>query len=146
MTYSGLESSRGGSNEYNESSKWIDLFYLGGVSCCFRYITTLRSASRNKLSPLAFTDSWFSFDTSQNLPADSCNVSKERSTLLPSQDFTLFIVALRVLHSLEVQALPQKNNLRKSPPNVQLKELMITHGSCCSWLCPAVVVEIILMI
>lgn len=76
---------------------------------------TLISASRNKLLPLAFTDSWLSFDTSQNLRADSCNVSKELSSLLPSQDFTLFAMASRVLHSLEVQAQPQKNNSKKSP-------------------------------
>lgn len=82
---------------------------------CFRYIMTLISASRNKLLPLAFTDSWLSFDASQNLPADSCNVSKELSSLLPSQDFTLFTMASRVLHSLEVQAQPQKNNSKKSP-------------------------------
>lgn len=54
-----------------------------------KYIMTLISASRNKLLPLAFTDSWFSFDASQSLPADSCNMSKELSGLLTSQDFTL---------------------------------------------------------
>lgn len=82
--------------------------------------------------PLAFTDSWFSFDTSQNLPADSCSMSKELSSLLPSQDFTLFTVASRVLHSLEVQVQPQKKNSKKESLNVLLEQLMITHGSCCS--------------
>lgn len=53
-----------------------------------KYIMTLISASRNKLLPVASTDSWFSLHTSQNLPADSCNLSKELSSLLTSQDFT----------------------------------------------------------
>lgn len=71
-------------------------FILCVVFSCFKYIMTLIPASRNKLLLLAFTNSWFSFDTSQNLPADSCNMSKELSSLLTSQDFPLFIIASRV--------------------------------------------------
>lgn len=62
---------------------------------CLKGIITSVFVSRNTLLPLAFTDSWFSFDTSQNLPTDSCNMSKELSSLLTSQDFTLFFMASR---------------------------------------------------
>lgn len=72
-------------------------FILWVVFSCFKYIITLIPASRNKLLLLALTDSWFSQKkTSQNLPADSCNMSKELSSLLTSQDFLLFIIASRV--------------------------------------------------
>lgn len=63
----GLEPSQRGSNEHSESSSCIDLVYLVGVLWWLSCIMTLMSASRNKLLPLAFTDSCFSFDTAQNL-------------------------------------------------------------------------------
>lgn len=118
------------------SYKCINLFHLVGVFSCFKYIMTLISASRNKLLPLAFTDSWFSFDTSQNLPADSCNMSKELSSLLTSQDFTLFIMASRVHSCPQVQAQPQKKKKKGSfkgemaddSPREQLSLGMFSNG------------------
>lgn len=89
---------------HNESYKCIDLFYLVGVFSCFKCIMTLLSASRNKLLPLALTNNRFSFDASQNLLTDSCNVSNELSTLLTSQDFAVFTMASKVHSCPRVQA------------------------------------------
>lgn len=90
-----------------------------------------------ELLSLDFTNSWFSFDTSQDLPIDSYNMSEEISSLSTTQS-SLFIMASEVHSCPRMQVHPQNKNR-------SLKWLMAAQGNCCPWACWATFVEMILM-